>query len=71
MTDVPEITNVGQPGERVSPASLDRLWPNRVHESNWLKTLACWLGLHRWYEMSLEGYMPAGRQAGSVLLLVF
>jgi hypothetical protein len=48
MTDMPEFTNVGQSGERVSRASLARLWPNRVHESNWLKTLACWLGLHRW-----------------------
>ena len=59
MTDMAEFTKVDQSDERISHASLARLWPNRVHESNWVKSLACWLGLHRWYEMRLEGF--AGR----------
>jgi hypothetical protein len=36
------------------PQLLARLWPNRVHESNWLKSLACSLGLHRWYDVKFE-----------------
>lgn len=34
---------------------LERLWPNRNHESNWLKDLICALGLHRWYALELSG----------------
>jgi len=30
-----------------------RLWPNRTHESNWLKDLICWLGFHRWYRVEV------------------
>ncbi len=33
---------------------LKKLWPNRTHESNWLKDVACRLGLHRWYSMTLN-----------------
>ena len=40
----------------ISPEMLARLWPNRVHESNWLKNLACRMGLHRWQEMKFEGF---------------
>jgi hypothetical protein len=40
----------------ISPETLARLWPNRVHESNWLKSLACEAGFHRWQEMKFEGF---------------
>lgn len=33
---------------------LMKLWPNRTHESNWLKDLACKLGSHRWHQMTLN-----------------
>jgi hypothetical protein len=39
----------------ISAEMLARLWPNRVHESNWLKSLACRMGFHRWHEMKFEG----------------
>lgn len=42
----------------MAPAALGvlaRLWPNRVHESSWLKNLACGFGLHRWRKMKFEG----------------
>jgi hypothetical protein len=55
------MTNA-QPSKNAASASRDslaRLWPNRVHESNWLKNLACWLGLHRWHDMKFEGLPPA------------
>jgi hypothetical protein len=35
-------------------ASLRRLWPNREHESNWLKALLCALGFHRWHTLTIE-----------------
>ncbi len=35
------------------PASLARLWPNRTHESNWLKQALCALGLHRWHRLEV------------------
>jgi len=35
----------------ISPQTLARLWPNRERESSWLKSVACWLGFHRWHEM--------------------
>jgi hypothetical protein len=59
MASAQESAKTAQAANRISPESLARLWPNRVHESNWLKSLACWLGSHRWYEMRLEGLMPA------------
>jgi hypothetical protein len=34
--------------------ALGRLWPNREHESNWLKALFCALGFHRWHTLSIE-----------------
>jgi hypothetical protein len=36
-------------------ASLARLWPNRTHESNWMKDLLCGLGLHRWHRLDVPG----------------
>ena len=33
--------------------ALDRLWPNRIHESNWLQAVLCALGLHRWHKVQL------------------
>lgn len=33
---------------------LRKLWPNRTHESNWLKDAGCGIGLHRWYQMTLN-----------------
>jgi hypothetical protein len=33
---------------------LRKLWPHRTHESNWLKDVACRLGQHRWYAMTLN-----------------
>jgi hypothetical protein len=59
MASAQESVKTAQTANRISPESLARLWANRVHESNWLKSLACWLGLHRWYEMRLEGLVPA------------
>src|SRR5580700_2913599 len=36
-------------------APLGRLWPNREHESNWLKDLICAAGFHRWHTLRFEG----------------
>lgn len=36
-------------------ARLKRLWPNRIHESNWLKGSICALGVHRWYPVLVGG----------------
>jgi len=33
---------------------LARLWPNREHESNWLKALICALGFHRWHTLTIR-----------------
>ena len=35
-------------GSHFTPETLAGLSPNRVHESNWVKSLACHFGLHRW-----------------------
>jgi thiamine biosynthesis protein ThiS len=43
----------------LSPEALARLSPNRVHESNWLMSLLCRLGLHRWYFLNLGSSIPA------------
>jgi hypothetical protein len=32
---------------------LRRLWPNREHESNWLKGLLCAIGFHRWHTLMI------------------
>lgn len=58
MASAQEPAKTSQAANRISPESLARLWPNRVHESNWLKSLTCWLGLHRWHEMRLEELLP-------------
>jgi hypothetical protein len=39
-------------------ASLARLWPNRQHESNWLKNLLYCLGMHRWHELDIGPIVP-------------
>lgn len=41
----------------IALARLARLWPNREHESNWLKALLCYVGIHRWhrFDLSCEG----------------
>jgi hypothetical protein len=38
----------------LDPALLARLWPNRHHESNWLKDAFCSLGFHRWYPVDVS-----------------
>ena len=39
-------------------ASLARLWPNRQHESSWLKNLLCRLGMHRWQQLDIGHLVP-------------
>ena len=39
----------------LSEEALARLAPNRTHESNWIKSLFCRFGLHRWYYPNLAG----------------
>jgi len=55
---------------RVSLPSLDevkpllrKFWPHRTHESNWLKDVACRLGQHRWYAMTLNDSVSGLRLA--------
>jgi hypothetical protein len=38
----------------LDPVLLAKLWPNRAHESNWLKDAICALGFHRWYRLELR-----------------
>ena len=47
------------PLPNVSPELWAKLAPNRVHESNWLKTLLCNFGWHRWYHLDLGNSIPA------------
>jgi hypothetical protein len=47
-----------RPASGFSPQVLARLWPNRAHESNWLKSLACHFGWHRWHEIEFERSKP-------------
>jgi hypothetical protein len=35
------------------PIDLARLWPNRTHESNWVKGALCAVGAHRWYRVDV------------------
>ena len=37
------------------PQSLVNLYPHRTHESNWLMSLLCKLGLHGWYRLEQSG----------------
>jgi hypothetical protein len=41
-------------GSLFAPEALAKLWPNRVHESNWVKNVACHFGFDRWQEMKFE-----------------
>jgi hypothetical protein len=38
----------------ITAKSLSKLWPHRMHESNYLKNLCCHLGLHRWSRLDLS-----------------
>ena len=45
--------NKAQSPPPISRSRLARLWPNREHESNWLKALLCRFGMHRWHTVNL------------------
>jgi hypothetical protein len=45
-------------------ASLAKLWPHRLHESNCFKNLLCYLGLHRWAQLNLDRLLPDQREVG-------
>lgn len=38
----------------ITARMLSRLWPHRLHESNYLKNLFCYFGLHRWTNLDLR-----------------
>ena len=38
----------------IAAKSLSKLWPHRMHESNYLKNLCCCFGLHRWTRLDLS-----------------
>jgi hypothetical protein len=59
MTLEPSSSKVVPDSELV--ASMAKLWPHREHESNWLKSLFCTLGLHRWRRLNLDELVP-GRE---------
>jgi hypothetical protein len=40
--------------QEIAARSLAKLWPHRLHESNYLKNLCCYLGLHRWSRLDLS-----------------
>ncbi len=42
----------------IAAKSLARLWPHRQHESNYFKSLFCYLGMHRWTRLELGGLIP-------------
>ena len=42
----------------IAAKSLARLWPHRLHESNYLKNLFCYLGMHRWARLELGSLIP-------------
>jgi hypothetical protein len=44
----------GSSAPSVDLASLAKLWPNRTHESNWMKDAICALGFHRWYPLEVS-----------------
>jgi hypothetical protein len=46
------------PRADASPASFCRLWPHRVRESSWLKSLLRRLGLHHWHRLTLGPSFP-------------
>jgi|KBSMisStandDraft_5_1062788.scaffolds.fasta_scaffold294804_3 hypothetical protein len=47
-------------------AALAKLWPNRTHESNWMKEVLCRLTLHRWHRVDVPG--PAVHECDRGLL---
>lgn len=54
---------------KIEPPALEKLWPNRTHESNWLKDLLCGLGLHRWYAVQFSPLISG--KGSSLLPMVF
>ena len=50
-----------QPLDPEAERQIARLWPNRQHESNWLKNFLCRLGLHRWSQLGRASVLP-GRE---------
>jgi len=51
----PEKRRARDAAAAIDLAALARLWPNRTHESNWMKDAICALGLHRWYPVEVSG----------------
>jgi hypothetical protein len=49
-------------GDVAFAKALARLWPHRLHESNWLKNVFCFFGLHSWRKLSLEELLPEKRE---------
>ena len=37
----------------IAAESLAKPWPHRQHESNYFKSLFCYLGMHRWTRLDL------------------
>jgi len=35
-------------------AALRRFWPNREHDSNWVKAMLCACRVHRWHTLTFE-----------------
>jgi hypothetical protein len=48
-----------KPSDAAVAKSLARLWPNRMHESSFLKNFFCHVGLHRWAQPSLHQHVPS------------
>jgi hypothetical protein len=50
------------PSDAILAKSLARLWPNRMHESSFLKNLFCHVRLHRWAQLPLHQLVPGQRR---------
>ena len=46
------------PADSELVASLAKLWPHPEHESNSIKNLFCFVGLHRWRQLDLSELYP-------------
>ncbi len=49
-----EINPSLREGVGLEGLGLERLWPNRTHESNWLKNVCCSMGLHCWHALDVS-----------------
>lgn len=60
MTGDAEIEHRGQQfrSDAALTKQLARLWPNRQHESNWVRDLLCAFGMHRWSKLNLDHLLP-------------